>query len=487
MTEKTNSPAHADAEPQYEIGPTGHPINDRREIFGWMVYDWANSAFYTTVVGALLGPYLTALAQADVGENGVVFTLGPLGAVTAKSFYTLCVSFAVGSQVLLLPVLGAIADYTNLKKKLMAVFCYIAVAATCLLFFVTGKLYLLGGMLFIVANLCFGAAIVFYHAFLPEITTEDRRDKVSSRGFALGYLGGGLLLALNFAFVGLAPSLLAPYGYTEGEARGLAVRISLLSAGIWWGVFALFSFARLRNRAQAREIPPGQNLLTVGFAQLRSTFRELKRLRQTLRFLVGYLFYNDGIQTVIGAASVFLAQELFVARGLPEDPQFLLGIFLLVQFMAIGGSLLFERIAAWVGTKNAILISLVIWSGIVVYAFAFFQTKGQAWLMGSLIAIVLGGSQALSRSLFSRMIPQGREASFFGIYEVSERGTSWMGPLVFSIVVARTGSYRYALFSLIFFFVVGMVILFFTDTDRAVRDAGNTLPEEVEHERAAVE
>ena len=219
------------------------PINDRREIFGWMMYDWANSAFYTTVVGALLGPYLVALAQTDVGSpDGVVFDLGPLGSVTAKSFYQLFVVIAVASQALLLPIVGAIADYSNLKKKLMAAFCYTGAAATCLLFFVTGGLYLWGGVLFVIANLCYGGAIVLYNSFLPEIVTEDRRDKVSSRGFALGYLGGGLLLALNFAMVGVAPGLLAPYGYTEGEASGLAVRLSLLSAGVWWGVFAYFSF-----------------------------------------------------------------------------------------------------------------------------------------------------------------------------------------------------------------------------------------------------
>jgi UMF1 family MFS transporter len=453
--------------------------NDRREIFGWIMYDWANSAFYTTVVSTLLGPYLTALAQHSLGDpNGVVLSLGPLGSVTAKSFFTQCVSIAVGSQVFLLPILGAVADYSRLKKRLMAVFCYGGVVSTCLLFFVTGDLYWLGGLLFILANVCFGAAVVFYNAFLPEITTEDMRDKVSSRGFAWGYLGGGLLLALNFLLVAQAARVFGPLGLSEGDARGLAVRVSLLSAGIWWGGFAVITFRRLKSRAPEREMPKGRSYLTIGFTELVSTFRELGRLKQTLRFLVGYLLYNDGIQTVISAASVFLAQELFISRGLPDNPAFVLGIFLMVQFIAFGGSLLFERIAAWLGTKRAILVSLVVWSGIVIYAYALLQTTGQAWVMGAMIGLVLGGSQALSRSLFSRMIPRGREASFFGIYEISERGTSWMGPQVFSIVVASTGSYRQAVLSLIIFFIAGMLILLFTDTDRAVRDAGNPTPEE---------
>lgn len=450
--------------------PERSDVNDKREIFGWLMYDWANSAFYTTVVGALYGPYLTALAQADVGENGIIFNLGFLGPVTAKSLYGLTITVGVMLQFLLLPILGAIADYTHLKKPLMAVFCYIAVTANCLMFFVTGKLYLLGSLLFIISNLCYGAAIVFYNAYLPEITTEDQRDKVSSRGYALGYLGGGLLLALNLALVSFSDSL--------GISKGMAVRISLLSAGVWWGGFAIITFRRLRTRAAPRKLPRDKSLLTVSFSQLASTFRELKRLRHTLRYLVAYLLYNDGIQTVIGQASIFMAQELFVARGLAAPESFLLGIYLLVQFLAIGGALLFERIARWVGTKGAILVSLAIWAGIVIYAYGFLQTTTQAWVMAGMIAVVLGGSQALSRSLFSRMIPKGRENSFFSLYEISERGTSWIGPLVFSLVVARTNSYRQAVLSLIFFFIAGMLILFFTNTDRAVHEAGNVLPEE---------
>jgi UMF1 family MFS transporter len=466
-----------------EVGPDGQPVNDRREIFGWMMYDWANSAFYTTVVGALLGPYLTALAQADVGdENGVVLSLGPLGAVTAKSFYQLFIVAAVASQVFLLPILGAVADYTNLKRRLMAVFAYTGAAATCLLFFVTGRLYLLGGLLFIVANLCYGGAIVLYNAFLPEIVTEDRRDQVSSRGFALGYLGGGLLLALNLALIFTAPRLFAPLGYDEGKAMQLGVRISLLSAGLWWGLFSIIAFARLRTRAAPKALPEGRGILRVGFSQLGETFRELRRLPHTLKYLVGYLLYNDGIQTVIGSASIFIATELFGGLNHPQAPAFVLGIFLFVQFMGIGGALLFERVARWVGTKNAIVVSLIIWVGIVVYAFGFFRTQGQAWVMAGFIAVVLGGSQALSRSLFSQMIPRGREASFFGIYEVSERGTSWMGPLIFSVVVASTGSYRHAILSLIVFFVAGVLVLLFTNTAQAIHDAGNLLPEEVRHD-----
>ena len=433
--------------------------NNPRELFGWKMYDWANSAFYTTVVGALFSPYLTRLAQTAVGENGVVLHLGPLGAVTAKSLPTLCVSISVGAQVFLLPILGALGDYSNLKKRLMAVFCYIAVTANCLMFFVKDDLYLLGGVLFIVANVCFGAALVFYNAFLPEIATEDQVDKVSSRGFAYGYLGGALLLVVNLLLVLRAEEL--------GMSTGLAVRLSLASAGIWWGGFALITFALVKSRPKKKDLPAGKGYISAGFSELVDTVKELRRLPLTARYLLGYLLYNDGIQTVVFASSAFLEQELF-----PEgNPVFLLEIFLMVQFVAVAGALLFERLAYLIKTKNAIIVSLVIWCGIVVYTYAFLNSVPEAWMIAAVIAIVLGGSQALSRSLFARLIPEGKEASFFGLYEVSERGTSWMGPLLFSIVIARTGSYRLALLSLIFFFVVGLFVLWTTDTDSGIRQA----------------
>jgi UMF1 family MFS transporter len=435
--------------------------NDKREIFGWKMYDWANSAFYTTVVGALFSPYLTRLAQAAVGENGVVLDLGPLGAVTAKSLPTLCVSISVGAQVFLLPILGALGDYSDLKKRMMALFCYIAVVANCLLFFIKDNRYLAGGLLFIVANVCFGASNVFYNAFLPEITTEDQADKVSSRGYAYGYLGGAILLVFNLLLVLRAEQL--------GISTGLAVRLSLLSAGLWWGGFALITFYLLKPRPMKKQLPPGKGYISAGFSEIGSTFKELRRLPLTARYLLGYLIYNDGIQTVIFAASAFLEQELFPGG----NPVFLLEIFVMVQFVAVPGALLFERLAYMIKTKNAIIVSLIIWSAIVIYANRFLDTVAEAWVLSAAIAIVLGGSQALSRSLFAKMIPAGREASFFGLYEVSERGTSWMGPLLFSIVIARTGSYRAALLSLIFFFVVGLVVLWITDTDRGIREAGN--------------
>jgi UMF1 family MFS transporter len=445
--------------------------NDRREIFGWLAYDWANSAFYTTVVSVLLAPYLTSLAQAHVGENGVIFDFGFLGAVTAKNLFFVSITVSVFCQVLFLPILGGIADYSNLKKRLMAFFCYLGVTASCLLFFVTDNLYVLGSVLLIIANLSYGAANVFYNAYLVDLTTEDKRDFISSYGFATGYVGGIIMLVLNILFVQNAESF--------GLSTSFAVRLSLLAASLWWGTFALLTFYFIKSRGTVKKLPEDRNLVSVGFSELGSTLKQLIKLRSTAQFLIASFCYNNGIQTVITSASVFLAQELFVARGEEASQSFLLGIFLVAQISALVGSISFERLARIIGAKKTLLISLFIWICIVIFAYGFLQTIWQAWVMSVFIGLVLGSSQALSRSLYSQMIPQGREASFFGLYEISEKGTSLVGSLVFAIVVGITGSFRQAILSMIVFFAVGIIILLFTDTTRAIHEAGNSTPEEL--------
>jgi UMF1 family MFS transporter len=228
-------------------------INDRREIRGWMLYDWANSAFSTTVVTVFLGPYLTKLIESQVGNDGTFTLLGI--PIAAGSFFPYCVSVSVFLQVFLLPVLGAIADYSNLKRRLMLFFAVIGAVSTIGLFFITGDLFVLGGLMFIVANVSFGASIIFYNAFLPEIASEDQRDRVSSGGWALGYAGDALLLLINLLF----------FKYMDGIGQSaLATRINLASAGAWWLVFGYISIRRLRERGMARALPKGDTYLSIG-------------------------------------------------------------------------------------------------------------------------------------------------------------------------------------------------------------------------------
>lgn len=426
-------------------------MNDKREIFGWSMYDWANSAFSTTVVTTFLGPYLLEMAK----DSGGVTILGL--EIEPAAFFPACVSISVLLQVLFLPVLGAIADYSNLKKRMMMLFAYLGAALTVGLFFIQGDLVLLGGFMFILANLSFGAAIIFYNAFLPEIASPDQRDRVSSLGWGLGYLGGGLLLLLNLIL------------FNFMEDSGLAVRISLASAGLWWlGFTALFPQRRLRQRSPARQLPEGQSYLSVSFKQLSSTLRDLVRKhRSSLHFLVAYLIYNDGIQTVIAVSTSFAADELGVASST------LALLVLVIQFVAFGGAFFFGFLAGRMGAKRAIMISLVVWAAAVIYAYAFLYEEFQLWILGVAVGFVLGGSQALSRSLFSQMIPSGQEAEYFGLYEISERGTSWIGPAVFALAVQLTGTQRVAIISLIIFFIVGLAVLSRVNVRKAMIEAGH--------------
>ncbi len=445
--------------------PFSVPVNDKREIFGWAMYDWANSAFSTTVGTVFLGPYLASITAeaAKAYPDGMARLLGI--PIAPDSFLPYCVSLSVGLQVLFLPILGAIADYSHIRKRMMQIFATIGAIATILFFFVTQPLWWLGGLLFILANLAFGASIVFYNSYLPDIASEDQRDRVSSYGWAMGYLGGGLLLVFNLIFYLMRERL--------GVPTGLAIRINLASAGVWWLAFSNFTWARLRSRHPRRTLPPGETYFSIGFKQLGKTIRELKYFPETLKFLLAYFLYNDGIQTVIAVSATFAAAPL-ARGGLEVDQSTLTIVILMIQFVAFFGALFWGKLAGWVGAKRSIIISLVIWAAVVIYAYG--GLKGESrilefWILGAAIALVMGGSQAISRSLFAQMIPEGKEAEFYAFYEVSERGTSWTGPLLFGLVNQLSGSLRPAILSLIFFFVMGLILLPFVNEKKAIEDA----------------
>src|SRR5262245_48731151 len=376
----------------------------RRERVGWYFYDWANSAFSTTVISVFLGPYLTHIAEKAASCPPApkddptyqclnpVFHVGGLN-VLPGSIFPYAVSLSVILQVVVLPVTGAIADRSSRKKQLLALFAYIGSGATIGLLFLTGDRWLLGAGLFVLANIAFGASIVVYNSFLPQLSRPDDRDAVSSRGWAIGYIGGGLLLLFNLvAIIMLGQNGILGYNVDTAEIA----RWSIVSAGVWWAVFTTLPLLTLRNRPAVADEETG-NVLTGGFRQLGRTLRHLMTYKLTFYFLIAYLIYNDGIQTVITLAGTYASLELRLSQSVQIQT------ILLVQFLAFGGALLLGRIARTYGAWKTVLGSLLMWLVVVTLAYFLPANKPLAFMaLGLLLGIVLGGSQALSRSLFSQ-------------------------------------------------------------------------------------
>ena len=442
----------------------------RRWRRSWYWYDWANSAFVTTTGTVLFGPYLTAVATEDacpgLAEDATCGTdLRVLGVpVDPGSVAAYTVTVATIVSAILLVFVGALADRSPRPARLLGGFAWTGALAAALMVLVTGSAWELGAILMIVATVALGASLVVYDALLCRIAHPDDRDAVSSRGWALGYLGGGLLLVANLVLVSLTP-----FGLSTGDA----VRLCLLSAGLWWAAFTLIPVLGLRRvRGLGRAAPgTGHGIVRGSLGQLRDTFLDLRRYPQTMSFLVAYLFFNDGIQTVIAASAIYAVEEI----GFAESQ--LMALILVVQFVAFGGALLFGLIAARAGAKRTVLGGIGLWTGVVVAAYLLPNGRFLPFVaLGVVIGLVLGGTQALSRSLYSQLVPADREAEYFSLYQAMERGTSWFGMLTFGLVHQLTGSYRLAIIALIVFFVVGGVLLARVDVRRGIREAGNEVP-----------
>ena len=453
-------------------GPRGvadlRPMVRRNEQRAWYWYDWANSAYYTTVLSVMFAPYMITVAGRAAGcadpNETCDRTVGLLGLqLAAGSLPFYLTSFATIASAFVLPVVGAFVDRSAHKKRLLGGFAWSGSLFTMLLFFLEGDHWQVGAVAVVGSSILGGCALVSYYAILVDISTEDERDRVSSRGWAFGYLGAGLLLAVNLAMFLGHDSI--------GISESLAVRLSLLSAGVWWAVFTVIPVLRLRSHEPLGVVDTGGGLLQRSFGQLYTTLKELRSYPMTLTFLVAFLFYNDGIQTVIGVASTYGTKQLGFGDSV------LIATILLIQFVAYGGALLFGRLAASYGAYRCLLWGTYAWMAIVVAAM-FLPRKDVVTflLVGVAIGIVLGGTQALSRSFFSLLIPRGRAGEYFALYNACERGTSWFGTFLFGVVFQVTGSYRPAIVALIVFFVLGAVFLLRLDPRRGIQEAGNVVP-----------
>ncbi len=417
---------------------------DKRRIFGWLMYDWANSAYVTTVAVAVLPAYFAAVVVPPEGFRiaGNVFS--------ASCLWGYLVSATALIVFLLAPFLGAVADFSGQKKRFLGIACFVGSVSAGLLFFTGPGMVWQTMLLFALAQAAFVGGNVFYDAFLPHITTKDQYDRVSGRGYAYGYVGGGLQFALSLALIA---------GHAKLGLTGAgAARLAMAFAALWWGGFSIITFTYLRE-PKGQPLPGSPRGLSkvlayarIGIARLLNTTREARKIPGLIPFLLAFLFYNDGIQTVIAMATIYGKTELGFSSTV------LMLTLLMIQFVAVFGALVFSRLAQKISSKGALMFALLLWAGVAVYAY-FMQTPTEYFIMGGVVGLVLGGSQALSRSFYARLIPRLASAEYFGYFSVVGRLSAVAGPFVFAVVTQATGSSRAAILSLVVFFAAGVILL----------------------------
>jgi UMF1 family MFS transporter len=404
----------------------------RKIILSWCLYDWANSAFATTIMAAVLPVFYSSVAGANLSKT------------MASSYWGYTNTIAMLIVASTAPILGALADHSGTKKRFLALFAGMGVVSTAMLVFVGRGDWFLASFLYIIGMVGFSGGNNFYDSLLPHVAGERDIDRISSYGYAMGYLGGGILLAFNLSMI------LKPHWFGIPDAEW-GTRYSFLTVGVWW---TLFSIPILKNVPEPPIVPiPGEssNPLRASFQRLSLTFQNLRQYRQAFKFLVSFWLYNDGIGTIISMAVIFGAEI-----NIPQAH--LIGSILAVQFIGIPFSILFGRLAGWVGTKRAIFLGLAVYTGISLGGY-FIQTALHFWILAVLVGFVQGGTQALSRSLFGTMIPKSRSAEFFSFYDVSSKFAGIIGPFVFGIVGQMTGSSRLSVVALVIFFIGGGIIL----------------------------
>ena len=427
----------------------------KREIFGWAMYDFANSAFATTILAVIFNQYFATVVAG--GERGIEFFGFRLH---GASFFTFSVALSMAISAVLSPFLGAVADASASKKRFLMVFCYTAILFTGLLYFVQPGHYWRGAVFFIIANIGFAGGNVYYNAFLPSLSTDQNIGRISGLGWALGYIGGGTLLAINLV-------MLKYPGWIGFPIEYFTVQDCFLSVALWWLIFSLPTFLFLRERAETSLPLSGRSYFREGYQRLHHTFYRIKTFRELTKFLVAYLIYNDGIETVIIMASIFGAEVLGMETG-----EIIL-FFLMIQGIAFLGSLLFGFLADWIGNKKTVMISLGIWSLIVIWAFKLgilWDPKTEYWILGVLAGMVLGGSQAASRSLQGLFTPAVNSAEFFGFFAVSGKFASVFGPLIYGILIVITGSVQSGILSVLLFFIIGTAILWTVNEKKGMEE-----------------
>jgi UMF1 family MFS transporter len=406
----------------------------KKEFRAWAMYDWANSAFATTVMAGFLPIYYRTVAASGFSEADR----------TAMWGYTQSVALLVIAVIS--PILGAVADYMGAKKRFLAVFMGFGATFCALLYMIGEGDWLLASAIFIVARIGFAGGNAFYESLLPSMARKDELDRVSTAGYAVGYVGGGVLLAINVAWFMMPEA----FGFTDANQ---AVRASFVSVGVWWVLFSIPLFRHVpepRPRLTEEE-RAGMNPLKAGFSRVGSTLREMGQHRELFLFLLAFLIYNDGVNTIISMATAY-GSEVGIAQA------HLIGVLLMVQFVGMPATFAFGHFASKFSAKSAVYFCLVVYTALATFGF-FMNAAWQFWVLGAVLAMVQGGVQALSRSIFASMVPVGRSTEFFGFYSVAARFAGIFGPLVFAVVGQAMESSRYSILSLIAFFAVGGLLL----------------------------
>ena len=418
-------------------------VTREQQAWGW--YDWANSVYFTTVITAVFPTFFATYAAKG------------LEPAQASARFALITTISVAVVAVLAPILGALADYSGIKKRLLAMFMMIGVTSCALMVLIGEGDIMLASVLFFVGNIGVSGSTVFYDSLLSHVARPDETDRVSSAGYLMGYISGGVLLLVNLAWI-LSP---ATFGFRNAAG---ATRASFVAVAIWWAIFSIPLFRRVPEPPAAG----GEGGFSVGiaFSRLARTFREVRRYRNAFLLFIAMLLYQDGIQTVIRMASVYGAEV-----GIDQNAQ--IAAFVMVQFVGIPFSFLFGMLGTRFGTKRCIFAAIGVY--IIATSLAYFMTTAtEFFLLAFLVATVLGGSQALSRALFSRMVPPDRTSEFFGFYAVSERFATVFGPTLFGLSVAITGSSRSALVAIIGLFLAGAFVLSLVDEQEGMRAAAST-------------
>ena len=414
-------------------------------IHSWCMYDWANSAFATTIMAAVFPIFYSSVAGANLDKT------------TASSYWGYTNTLAMLIIAFSAPILGAIADHKAAKKKFIIFFAGMGITATAFMFFIIRGGWLMASALFIMGRIGFACSNIFYNSLLPHIVDRSRIDTVSVRGYAYGYLGGGLLLIINLLMI-MKPAL---FGIPDADWGS---RLSFVTVSVWWFIFSFPLFFDVPEPSAKITVKyKTRNPITAGFGRLKKTFKEIREYRQLIKFLLAFWLYNDGIGTIIIMAVIF-GTEIGIGQS------HLIGAILLVQFVGVPFSLMFGKLSQKIGTKNSILLALVIYA--LISILGYFMTKAiHFWALAFMVAVVQGGAQALSRSMFGTMIPKHKSAEFFGFFEVSGKFAGIIGPTIFGIIGQITGSSRFGILALILFFVMGGLLLIAVDHEEGIKIA----------------